>query len=297
MVIRIVDQKYKCGCRRGLAEIEQPHILRDLNLIMEWDMCRFPMKRVNEREEERDILDPDGNPTGEKQMVPVWDLEEDREYLGEDPELKPGDCFLFEGQFIAVDAEDRLVLMVSQTGRGALDRLWEERIKPEMELIFNNYPIEKVEWKALTQEPDLENDWDREIRIPYHTYRIFREHFIDGRTDLPSLPDGSFMIDCRLNSDDFPYPVPLLLCPWSIRYKSEDFDDDLTDVAEEAAIQCLAWFVETYTRLVNPLDIEDEKEKEREAREQAENMMQGLLDQMAQQAAAAQGQAQSANNP
>ena len=299
MVIRIIDQKYKCGCRRGLAEIVQPHILRDLNLIMEWDMCKFPLKKENEREEERDILDEDGNSTGETKTEVVFDLVEDREYLGEDPELKPGNCFLFEGQFIAVDAEDRLVLMLSQTGRGALDRLWEERIKPEVELIFNNYPINGVEWQGLTIEPDTENVWDQEIRIPYHTYRIFREHFVEGRTDLPLLPDGSMAVECKLDSDDFPFPISLLLGPWSVRYKSEEFDDDLADVAEEAAIQCLAWFIETYPRTVNPIDVEEEKERLRMENEgkALSGSLQGLVDSVQAQQASSQGKAQSSNNP
>ena len=123
MVIEVLEQKYKVGCNRGMGYIEKNYLLTQLNTIIEWSFCTFP-KHENEDGEEV----------------------EDRKFLGEDPELKPGDVFLFEGQIIAIDSEKRMVLIVSETGRKALDRIWTDVIEPEIEMIFDIDASDDVKW-------------------------------------------------------------------------------------------------------------------------------------------------------
>lgn len=122
MIIEVLAQKYRCGCEKGMADLVIPGILVKLNAVIEWDFCRFPEEIKHEKKDSAD-----------ENSEEIEVRTELRDFLGEDPELKPGNCFLYKGQVIAVDSADRLILVVSETGYGALDRIYEENFKTEFE--------------------------------------------------------------------------------------------------------------------------------------------------------------------
>src|SRR5574344_1451844 len=111
MIIEVLEQKYKVNCNRGIAKIEKPYLLTELNMIIEWDFCTFP-KTLDpdklEKDEDGNIIPPKETDPRELESL----LIENKKFLGDDPELKPGDVFLFRGQVIAVNSETMLVLVV-----------------------------------------------------------------------------------------------------------------------------------------------------------------------------------------
>lgn len=185
MKIDVLPQKYKVGCERGINFIKKPGLLDKLNMIIEWPKCSFP--HVPDHDEERDTgqVDDEGNPI--TQTVHIF--KEDRTFLGDDPELKPGNCFKLDGQLIAVDSDDRLILMVSETGGFALQRLWEEKILPEIEMVFNDYDIDNVEMEDIDPN-DLPKDLESG-KLEWKYWNIWRNQFkkTEKRKVQPSTPD------------------------------------------------------------------------------------------------------------
>lgn len=259
MVIEVLAQKYKCGCNRGLAKFEEPDLLSKLNIIIEWDLCKFPSKTEEvDGDVEVDVLDENGNPTGEKKKEKVEKEVEDRNFLGDDPELVPGNMFLLDGQVIAVDSENTLVLVLSQTGYMSLQRVWDDLIKPEIELVYNDYPVNNVTWKCLDS---FNEDYNIEARISFKLYSQWTSHFVDGRTDLKRDQDGKLNIECVLDSDDFLFPIHLILTDHTAFVKDVEFDEEDGEEMSRAVVETLAWFVENYPRSINPLEVEKQKQE------------------------------------
>lgn len=237
MIITVLSQIYKCGCNRGITAIEKSSLLPKLNAIIEWDLCEFPTKLEKKVEKE---TDEEGKEIEVEKEVEVGD----RNFLGEnEPELKPGNCFLLNGQVIAVDSVDRLVLIVSETGAGALNRLWKECIEPEIDLVFNSYDTEKVDWKVVEENQNVvENEYDQTYKVPYNLYKIWKDHFVEGRGFLKR----GLMIEAKMESDNFIFPIDFLLEDWSIKYKSLQLEED---EVEYAVKECLCWFYNKYPRI------------------------------------------------
>lgn len=262
MVIEVLSQKYKCGCNRGLAKLEEPDLLSKLNIIIEWDLCKFPTKIEEvDGETEVDVLDDSGNPTGEKRKEKVKKEVEDREFLGNEPELVPGNTFLLDGQVIAVDSENALVLVLSQTGYMSLQRVWDDLIKPEIELVYNDYPVNSVTWKCLETAPDFDNEYNIEARIPFNLYSQWTSHFVDGREDLKRDQENKLYIECVLDSDDFLFPIHLILTDHTAFVRDLEFDEEDKEEMNRAVKETIAWFIENYPRSINPLDIEKQKQE------------------------------------
>lgn len=217
MVITILSQKYNCGCNKGMSLIEKRSLLPKLNAIIEWDLCEFPKKIENGKEIE------------------------DREFLGKDPELAPGNCFLFKGQVIAVNSVNELVLVVSETGYMALDRVWEENIKPELDMKFNTYDTEDVVWEVV-EDDNLLNEFDEIYSPNYCIYNIWKEHFVEGRGFLKS----GLKLKVQMKSDNYIRPIDLIFLDWKVKYKSIQLEND---EVEYAVKECISWFYNKYKRI------------------------------------------------
>lgn len=240
MIIEVLSQKYRCGCERGMAEFVLPGILIKLNSIIEWDFCRFPEEIVQEK----------ADPTDENSQVVERKIEK-RNFLGDDPELKPGNCFLYKGQVIAVDSEDRLILIVSETGYGALDRIYEENLKTEFEMMFNEFNVEDVKWE-VEESGIIPDEFDEVYQVPYNYYNIWKERFVAGRGFIsPGL-----CLKVTMESDTFWGPLDFYMLDWSVRYKSSQLEPD---EVEYAVKELLSWFYDHYKR-IKALERQAEKE-------------------------------------
>lgn len=182
MKIKIPNYKYKVSSNLGITSLEEDDIVKKLNSIIDWDECTFPpnleanpeVKEVEVQEEGEtrgvyeilcqvsqkmspDEIDSTIIPelerlSGEKitrtDDGKWWKMKakvfpENKDYLGNPPSLKPGNCFIYEGQIIAVDkspetGKERLVLYSTETGIGFLERFKKEVIEPEFKLRNRN---------------------------------------------------------------------------------------------------------------------------------------------------------------
>lgn len=226
MIITVLEQKYKVGCGRGIAMIEKPHVLSHLNMIIEWSKCIWPEK---EEDVEVETLE------GEKELKKIKTAND--KFLGDEPELKPGNCFLLGGQVIAVDSEDRLVLIVSETGPGALNRVYEDLIEPEIDMIFNTYQVDVLGWEKSKKSQIPENY--EPVSIPYNVYKIWKDKFLvkEGIADSDDL-----CIKVEVESSDLFMPVVIYFLKWNVFVSLDDYMDK--DHVKDIVKQAVSWFYE-----------------------------------------------------
>ena len=236
MIIELTAQKYKVGCGKGLDMYEEPNLLDKLNYIIEWDFCKMPVSLVETVEQEVD---------GEKLKINIY--EEDKNRV---TELKIGDTFLFNGQVFAIDSEERIVLVVSGTGRGALGRFIEEVFHPEYKMMYGNRDVD-VDWELHDED---RGEFDTSLSVPYIDYRIWRDRFVAGREDLVKRKkDNAIQVKATVKVEGFLLPIEIILGDWEAYYRSDEFDDEDREMLEEVVRYTLANFVRKYERLVNPI--------------------------------------------
>ena len=236
MIIELTAQKYKVGCGKGLDMYEEPNLLDKLNYIIEWDFCKMPVSLVETVEQEVD---------GEKLKINIY--EEDKNRV---TELKTGDTFLFNGQVFAIDSEERIVLVVSGTGRGALGRFIEEVFHPEYKMMYGNRDVD-VDWELHDED---RGEFDTSLSVPYIDYRIWRDRFVAGREDLVKRKkDNAIQVKATVKVEGFLLPIEIILGDWEAYYRSDEFDDEDREMLEEVVRYTLANFVRKYERLVNPI--------------------------------------------
>lgn len=211
MRITVLKNKYRVGSNKGIMALDEPDVLFKLNQIVCWDSSLFPLK-PKESENDPDI--------------------EDREFLGTNPELVPGSMFMVEGQVLAVENKDRLILVLSETGPLALQNLYEHEIIPEYELKFG-YCGGEAEYEEKTLS-DIPEKYETYI-VPYDIQKIFRDNFLEGR----DLSKHDLCLKVKYESDNFLLPLNLYIQDWKISYNPLEVDPEQTlDMAKEV----ISWF-------------------------------------------------------
>lgn len=257
MIIKVLNQNYRCGCRKGLSELKIPGLIAKLNAIIDWDSTKFPETIVPDKSKEeikkyreevdslkKELKEAYNNKEDEKtkEIIEKIDslnktyIKENREFLGKDPELKPGNVFEIKpGQIVAVEDPDTLILIVSETGAGALDRLWKEEISPEIEMFFNGgVDTLGITWKLIEKE-NISPDYDKEYRPAYKIYKAWKDSFLERN----NIPLKDFNIEFEMDSENFILPVNFILKDWSILYKSIQLDEDMV---EDAVKEFFGWY-------------------------------------------------------
>ena len=229
MVINVLGQKYQCGSNRGISKWDKPGILKELNSIMEWERCGFPFK-----------LKDGGDP------LVAADYEQDREFLGKEPELKPGNCFYWDGQLYAINDPDTIILMLSETG-GRNGKRFLEIIDKEIELgkasdVDENLLIEEVE--------SIPSDYIPEVP-DYDILKILRDKYVRGRHEF-----GVCCLKLTYTSDYTFVPVEIYWKEWKVWYDEEMIDDK--DELRAVLKSIWSYIYRTYPRL----KIVEEEKKE-----------------------------------
>src|SRR5574344_1048885 len=126
MIITILTQKYRCGSNKGMNCMESEGLLNKINSIIEWDFSKKNVKSVNS----------EGKKEEKKEDIP----EDERK-------LKPGMSLITDGQLIAIDTENKIYLITSETGVYALNRLYNDVISVEYEIKSSVAPEIDLTWE------------------------------------------------------------------------------------------------------------------------------------------------------
>lgn len=193
MKITVLNQKYKCGCRKGLSKLDEPGILENLNKLVNWGESTIPVIK-NSDESETEI----------------------RDFLGYPPSLKPGNCFLQDGQVIAIDSPDTLVLVVTETGPQALQRLYEEVWMPELELKTMDTSGDKITYSKQDEIPEEFKEFS--VRLPYRYWKCLKDNNCYN-------PDE--VLKCTADLDFLFSPTEIYISQYEI-YGDPDLEDHRT---------------------------------------------------------------------
>lgn len=227
MIITVLGDKYRHGNSKYMSILERPGILKDLNKIIEWDYCLWPIK-VHEDNKVENLTD----------------------FLGTPPELKPGNMFSYNmGQVIGIDSPNRLVLCISETGPGALKRIDEEIIQREVKLSEENNVLD-ISFEEVKEEDIPENY--KEGFIPYYLNRIFKEKFLYGRYN------ENVTLKITIKTNYFIFSSITVYIHGSRMFFDEiDIDDE--EQANVVINDVMSWFYQKYERIRKT---DDEVEKE-----------------------------------
>jgi len=193
MLIQALLQKYQSGCNKGIYALQIPGLLNKLNSIIKWKPYDDP--EIEKKFEHKDTL-------------------------------SSGDCFLYNGQVIAVDNENQLVLIVSETGPLALDRIVKEHLLPEYELKDIYKDINSFNFKLLESKFQIPEVYTEKIKIDSIYQRILKEH-CKYLTYL-EIPTIEFIID----SDVLFMPITIFYKDNYLYYNKEELIDE--DLVKEA---------------------------------------------------------------
>ena len=171
MIVTVLNQKYSCGCGKGISKETTPDLLNKLNHTISWDKVNWPEKKEGE------------------ETIP------DTECLGIPPRFNPGDMFLWENSVIAIDDPNSVVLIVSETGPRSAARfiqyLKDEYNYNNKQKEISSYPVIKEQsWCDL----DLLDENLEEYTTQYSKYKPISDQCDDKdllkkRKLTISLPD------------------------------------------------------------------------------------------------------------
>lgn len=155
MIITRLSTSYRCGCGKGLADYKEIGILEYLNRIIEWN------------------LSTDGKV-----------LE-----AGQCKDLVPGDVIEIKSttgtkNICAIESPDQLIMIMSETGALALNRLVENIIKPELELFdMDTMDLYNVDIEFFEHDPDM-MDFPGYSKMPIldqNYYSIIQERILPSK--------------------------------------------------------------------------------------------------------------------
>lgn len=197
MIVDVTGSKYAVGCNRGYG-IEVPNLVLKLNLIVDKKRSTWPINDTRTQEEKE---------SGVPAPAP------------EKTELEEGDVFVYEGTVFAID-HDRLVQIVSETGPLALNRIWENQIKPEIEFSYFEDNDNEYSWEELKTLPEEESVYQRFVP-PYEQYKIWKENFVKDRNLRPI-----YTIEVKIKDSMIGFTRSVYLRPSGVFYKEQDFSEE-----------------------------------------------------------------------
>lgn len=209
--------------KKGHPTVSIPDLLTKLNCIIEWEFCKWPLKEGSE-------------------------TERDEKYLGDVPEFKPGDVFSLGGngnlQVIRIIDNDTIGLEHTETTGLALTRIWEEQIKPEIELFFNsNTTSSQIEIEDI-DTIFIPADFTASHQIPSYLYQLWRDRCLYGRDWLRE--NHCLKI---VNQSEFTiFPVTYYLTGYRILFNPQDLEGMGDDFVKGLIWETMDWFYNNYTR-------------------------------------------------
>lgn len=219
IIKKFIDKSLRTDkSNKAMGSLMRPKLLNMLNFIIEWDYIDLPE--------------------------------------GADIGLKVGDVFQIQNCLLGVQSESELVLMFTDSGPKALDRLWEDSIQPEIDLLSESpYDSEnvKVTWSQMTS--DLIPAGFKKQVLPFGLYRVFKEKMLQGR----HFPEN-WAILIKYTNPDFFIDIPLWFKNDGVYYS--DTNEIVSDIIEDISVNALKHVWETLERLPDtPEEAETEDEE------------------------------------
>ena len=163
MKVIFLADKYRVGTDRGLYAHEKEGILDDLNLVIDLEHSVYPEKWVE---------------TEDKKAYHKTTQTMDEFFEGRaEKKLEPGDMFVYDGQVLAIDRPDRLIVCVSESGALSVVRFVEEILAAEVRMQKGDPEFGKGEimMKEIETLPaDLPDDITP-YYIPFYTEKCWRD--------------------------------------------------------------------------------------------------------------------------
>lgn len=196
MKVTFLADKYRVGSNRGLYAHEKEGILEDLNLVVDLEGSVYPKKWVETE---------DGKAYHETEMTKE-EFFKDRE-----EKLMPGDMFVYDGQVLAIDRPDRLIVCISETGALAVQRFVEEILSAEVKMAKGDpeFGEGEIMMKEIESLPADIPDDTTPYYIPFYTEKCWRDKTswpknfqVTFSTPLSFLPVRLFVVGNKV----FGYP-------------------------------------------------------------------------------------------
>ncbi len=231
MIITKLIEKYKTGCGRGIAKITENNLALVLNRIIDWS---------------------------------------DSIILGDDKVefLEPGDCFCLGPNhekariILALDDFESLVCVMTDSGPYALQRIWEEKILPEFQMVNESHSkVDVRSWtpkNTATDYPDPDTLVD--IDISKQKYRIWRERFEKNRGNC-RFPEA-FLELSVVSDDTFGMEVPLYFHKYGAQTTKDNMFLDIPGFMTDLVDTVLAWMYCEVPVIQSPKPRVPEEEKE-----------------------------------
>ena len=232
MIIKVLGEQYRIGSKKDNVGVEKPNLLKDLNSVIEWDFCRFPIK-----------LKDDGD------WQKAEDYIEDREFLGKKPELKPGNTFYWQGQVFAIESDRELKLIISETGGLAPQRFY-ENLKIELELL-KDHEVDEVIVEKVENCPD-----NLEVYRPqYEEMKMWANKYMLGRFEREDI----IKVTVKSEEKYIFGQQEFLVSGWKILYNKDEIEpDEIPDTVTSG----LGWLYKNVERLPIPIPEKEENTKE-----------------------------------
>lgn len=162
MKVTFLADKYRVGSERGLYAHEKEGILDDLNLVVDLEGSVYPEKWVE---------------TEDGKGYHKTELTMDEFFEGRaEKKLEPGDMFVYEGQVLAIDRPDRLIVCVSESGALSVVRFVEEILSAEVRMTKGDpeFGEGEIMMKEITDFPNDLPDDTPSYFIPFYTEKCWR---------------------------------------------------------------------------------------------------------------------------
>lgn len=190
--------------------IKSPGILAKLNSIIDWSKSNFPVKLKDgvDVENQEEVTKPEN-----------WI--QDSEFLGAEPELKPGDMFKWDSSLYLVNSEDSIILTVSETGILAYERL-KDAIESEYELRFCWDILDNFKPEFTSDSPNLEKLV--KMKVPSLYMSILRDKL--GEEIEKHITSEPFCkIELKNVIEDYDFPINLYTNKFSIFYDEDEMNE------------------------------------------------------------------------
>ena len=163
MKVTFLADKYRVGTDRGLYAHEKEGILDDLNLVIDLEGSVYPEKWVE---------------TEDKKAYHKTEQTMDEFFEGRpEKKLEPGDMFVYDGQVLAIDRPDRLIVVLSESGPLSVQRFVEEILSAEVKMAKGDpeYGEGEIMMKEIESlPPDIPEDFTP-YYIPFYTEKCWRD--------------------------------------------------------------------------------------------------------------------------